>query len=151
MKIKYWNASGSGFTTSLIPALQNIGILHHKKTKLRKNMRQSVYIEYIIYILWREETFLNAFRKEKLACSTGFWDICFLLNGYLMGYTLAIGVFWVMTLWSQKHWSLRFIRFSAWKLGLSIYLLEFFFALSEGLNARDLKWNLRGCSFFVYS
>ena len=27
----------------LIPALQNIGILHHKKTKLCIHMRQSVY------------------------------------------------------------------------------------------------------------
>ena len=27
---------------SLIPALQNIGILDHKKAKLRKHMRQSV-------------------------------------------------------------------------------------------------------------
>ena len=27
---------------SLIPALQNKGILHHKKAKLRKHMRQSV-------------------------------------------------------------------------------------------------------------
>ena len=29
---------------SLIPALQNIGILHHKKAKLCIHMRQSVYI-----------------------------------------------------------------------------------------------------------
>ena len=42
IKIKYWNASGSGFPPSLIPALWNIGILHHKKAKLRNNMRQSV-------------------------------------------------------------------------------------------------------------
>ena len=41
-KIKYWNASGSGFPPSLIPALWNIGILYHKKAKLRKHMRQSV-------------------------------------------------------------------------------------------------------------
>ena len=27
----------------LLPSLQNIGILHHKKAKLRKHMRQSVY------------------------------------------------------------------------------------------------------------
>ena len=27
---------------SLIPALQNIGILHHKKAKLRKHLQQSV-------------------------------------------------------------------------------------------------------------
>ena len=42
VKIKYGNASGSGFPPSLIPALWNIGILHHKKAKLRKHMRQSV-------------------------------------------------------------------------------------------------------------
>ena len=32
----------SGFPPSFIPALWNIGILHHKKAKLRKHMRQSV-------------------------------------------------------------------------------------------------------------
>ena len=42
IKIKYWKASGSGFLPSLIPTLQNRGILHHKKAKLRKHMRQSV-------------------------------------------------------------------------------------------------------------
>ena len=43
VKIKYWNASGSGFPPSLIPALQNIGILHHKKRKLPKHLQHSVY------------------------------------------------------------------------------------------------------------
>ena len=43
IRINYWNASGSGFPPFLIPALWNIGILHHKKAKLRNNMRQSVY------------------------------------------------------------------------------------------------------------
>ena len=38
----YPNVSGSGFPPSLIPALWNIGLLHHKKVKLRNNMRQSV-------------------------------------------------------------------------------------------------------------
>ena len=33
---------GVGFLPSFIPALQNIGILHHKKAKLRKHMRRSV-------------------------------------------------------------------------------------------------------------
>ena len=103
----------------------------------------------ITYLLWREETFLNAFRKEKLACSTGFWDICFLLNGYHMGYTLAIGVFWVMTLWSQKHWSLRFIRFSAWKLGLSIYLLEFFFCPFWRTKCKRLEVEFEGAVHFL--
>ena len=41
-KIKYWNASGSGFPPSLIPALQIIDILHHKKAKLPKHLQQSV-------------------------------------------------------------------------------------------------------------
>ena len=40
--MKYWNASGSGFPPFLISVLQNIGILHHKKAKLRKHIRQSV-------------------------------------------------------------------------------------------------------------
>ena len=44
IKIKYWNASGSGFPPSLIPALRNIGILHHKKAKLPKHLQHSVFI-----------------------------------------------------------------------------------------------------------
>ena len=40
--IKYWSASGSDFSPSLIPALQNIGILHHKKAELRILLQQSV-------------------------------------------------------------------------------------------------------------
>ena len=39
IKIKYWNASGSGFPPSLIPALRNISILHYKKAKLRKHLQ----------------------------------------------------------------------------------------------------------------
>ena len=42
IKIKYWNATGSGFPPSLISALWNIGILHYKKAKLRKHSQQSV-------------------------------------------------------------------------------------------------------------
>ena len=34
---------------SFIPALQNIGILHHKKAKLRKHMRQCVPIQTGVY------------------------------------------------------------------------------------------------------
>ena len=44
IKIKYWNASGSDFPPSLIPALQNIGILHHKKAELPKHLQQSVIV-----------------------------------------------------------------------------------------------------------
>ena len=42
IKIKYWNASGSGFPPSLIPALRNIGILHYKKGKLPKHLQHNV-------------------------------------------------------------------------------------------------------------
>ena len=42
--VKYWNASGSVFPPSFIPALQNIGILHHKKAELRILSQQSVDI-----------------------------------------------------------------------------------------------------------
>ena len=42
IKIKYWNAVGSGFPPSLIPALQNIGISHHKKAELRILLQRSV-------------------------------------------------------------------------------------------------------------
>ena len=37
IKIKYWNASGSGFPPSLIPALWNIGILLHKQATWTKH------------------------------------------------------------------------------------------------------------------
>ena len=43
-QIKYWNASGSDFPPSLIPAFRNIGILHYKKAKLRKHLQQSVLL-----------------------------------------------------------------------------------------------------------
>ena len=34
IRIKYWNASGSGFPPFLIPALWKTAILHYKQTKL---------------------------------------------------------------------------------------------------------------------
>ena len=37
IRIKYWNASGSGFPPSLIPTLWNIGILLHKQATLGKH------------------------------------------------------------------------------------------------------------------
>ena len=43
IRIKYWNASGSGSPPSLIPALWNIGILLHKYAKLHKYMQHSVH------------------------------------------------------------------------------------------------------------
>ena len=42
IRIKYWNASGSGSPPSLIPALRNIGILHYKQAKLPKHLQHSV-------------------------------------------------------------------------------------------------------------
>ena len=39
IRIKYWNASGSGFPPCLIPALWNIGILLHKQATLGKHFR----------------------------------------------------------------------------------------------------------------
>ena len=42
IRIKYWNASGSGFPPSLNPTLWNIGILHYKQDKLRKHLQHSV-------------------------------------------------------------------------------------------------------------
>ena len=44
IKIKYWSTSGSGFPPSLMPALQNIGILHHKKAELSILLQHSVGI-----------------------------------------------------------------------------------------------------------
>ena len=46
IKIKYWNASGSGFPPSLIPTLRNIGILHRKKAELRILLQHSVKAKY---------------------------------------------------------------------------------------------------------
>ena len=47
IKIKYWNASGIGFPPSFIPAIPNIGILHHKKANLPKHLQQSVCIFFV--------------------------------------------------------------------------------------------------------
>ena len=49
MKIKYWSASGSGFPPSLIPALRNIGILHHKKAELRILLQHSVWASFELF------------------------------------------------------------------------------------------------------
>ena len=51
IKIKYWNASGSGFPPSLIPALQNIGILHHKKANCL-NICNRVYVVEWFCLIW---------------------------------------------------------------------------------------------------
>ena len=42
IRIKHWNASGSSFTPSLIPAYWNIGILLHKQAKRRTIMNTTV-------------------------------------------------------------------------------------------------------------
>ena len=42
IRIKYWNASGSGSTSSFIPAHWNIGILLHKQAKRRTIMHTTV-------------------------------------------------------------------------------------------------------------
>ena len=42
IKIKYWKASGSSSSPSLIPNFWNIGILHGKQAKLRKVLQHSV-------------------------------------------------------------------------------------------------------------
>ena len=47
IKIKYWNASGSGPLPFLIPAHWNIGILHYKQAKLPKYLQHSVHIQEI--------------------------------------------------------------------------------------------------------
>ena len=44
IRIKYQNASGSGFLPSLNPTLWNIGILHYKQAKLPKHLQHSVYM-----------------------------------------------------------------------------------------------------------
>ena len=45
IRIKYWNASGSGSTPSHIPAHWNIGILLHKQAKRRTIMHTTVCSE----------------------------------------------------------------------------------------------------------
>ena len=42
IRIKYWNASGSGSAPSLIPAHWNIGILLHKQAKRQTIMHTTV-------------------------------------------------------------------------------------------------------------
>ena len=50
IKIKHWNTSKSDFPPSLIPTLQNIGILHHNKEQLRILLQHSViFFEYGVY------------------------------------------------------------------------------------------------------
>ena len=44
IRIKYWNASGSGSSPSHIPAHWNIGILLHKHAKRRTIMHTTVKI-----------------------------------------------------------------------------------------------------------
>ena len=50
IRVKYWYASGSCFPPSLIPILQNIGILHHKKAKLPKHLQHSVSIQELFIV-----------------------------------------------------------------------------------------------------
>ena len=42
IRIKYWNASGSGSPPFFIPAHWNIGILNYKQDQLRKHMQHIV-------------------------------------------------------------------------------------------------------------
>ena len=49
IRIKCWNASGSGPPPSLIPTLWNIGILHYKQAKLPKHLQHSVYV-FLLFI-----------------------------------------------------------------------------------------------------
>ena len=62
IKIKYWNARGSGFPPPLIPTLQTIGILHHKKEKLRILLQQSVhaYLRMLLFY-WHVMTSANMY------------------------------------------------------------------------------------------
>ena len=45
---------------SLIPALPNIGMLHHKKAKLPKNLQHSVIVHHIV--LWNPNPKFQIFR-----------------------------------------------------------------------------------------
>ena len=44
IRIKYCNASGSGFPPSLNPTLWNIGILQYKQAKLPIHLQHSVHV-----------------------------------------------------------------------------------------------------------
>ena len=48
-RIKHWNYSGSGPPPSFIPTLWNIGILHHKQAKLRKDMQ----VQHSVIVIFR--------------------------------------------------------------------------------------------------
>ena len=64
IRIKYWNASRSGFPPSLIPASGgNIGILHYKQAKLPKHLQHSVSIGTGFILSWL--TSLIKFHKYK--------------------------------------------------------------------------------------
>ena len=50
IRIKYWNAKGSGSTPSLIPIHWNIGILLHKQAKRRTIMHTTVHRAENLYL-----------------------------------------------------------------------------------------------------
>ena len=65
-----------GLSPSFIPALWNIGILHHKKTNLRNNMRQSVHTFIILTFLIFKVWILTGDKKEtaiNISRSCGHW------------------------------------------------------------------------------
>ena len=71
IRIKYWNASWSGFPPSIIPALQNIGILLHKQATWIKHFCPDC-------IMYKNTWFTNFI-------SVSFWsqDLCKLKMGSL--------------------------------------------------------------------
>ena len=89
IRIKYWNAGGSGFPPSLNPTLWSISILHYKQAKLRKHLQHSVFVIQYSYRYLCNEIEIASFCQYKISslvshllswklafakcCLTSFW------------------------------------------------------------------------------
>ena len=72
IRIKYWNASGSGSAPSLIPAHWNIGILLHKQAKRRTIMHTTVVFTLLNIVKTKGKSssnFYDILRKTRLYCT----------------------------------------------------------------------------------
>ena len=90
IRIKYWNASGSGNPPSLNPTLWNIGILHYKQAKLCKHLQHSVLLNYAqpasnvgglvikieLQVNWLDSTYIAIIRNNLCIISISLVHTC---------------------------------------------------------------------------
>ena len=109
IRIKYWNASGSGPLPSLIPTLWNICILHYKQAKLPKDMQHSVHVKYICishipfksYIFFKTSMFLGCAQLQEASPTCNF-------SRHLVKYQILIvyNLYFLHSKYFWKHWPL---------------------------------------------